>query len=67
MVAADEVQDDVDVADGRCEVPLLVIDRFVDTELPEERVFDGPRRTSTYAPRALAIWTARCPMPPAAA
>ena len=56
-LATGQVQDEVEIAHGVVELLPGVVDRLVGAELGKGRVPGGA---------AVAIWTARCPIPPAA-
>ena len=65
-LVSDEIEHDVDIPDAISDPLARVVDRLVDTELVQERVLSERAVPITWAPRAFAICTARCPTPPAA-
>ncbi len=60
-------QAEKDIYVGCCGGLVVIVDRLVDAEFAEETCLPALAVPMTYAPRALAICTARCPTPPAAA
>ena len=63
-VTADGVEHHIHAIDMRGEVGSAVVDELVGAQARDEVMLATLAVPMTWAPRALAIWTARCPTPP---